>query len=337
MRRPPGKRSSPDCGAVAAGCWARRVARLAATMMLTLAAVAHLSSPNLQREEKTVDLWLGGDVNLGDGGHGQLDGILGIVQGAVGIVNLEGPVTEHRELKARGLRLWNAPSALKEISTLNVRVAGIANNHAADAGPLGPRQTAARLREHGITPAGGTTGAAIVQVNGLVIAVTAHDLTGGVPVNLAQELASVRRQTLIGGVLRPVDVLVATFHVTGPPSYLPRPELKRAVEIAYRAGAQIIAAHGTHAVGPVERREHAVIVWGLGNVAFACDCTSEQDALLVRVRVTGGKIVSAEVVPIQAGLDLQPAGPSQDAAAILDLLEAIGSSKLQRLGNVAAF
>src|SRR5262249_60500273 len=119
--------------------------------------------------------------------------------GAVGIVNLEGPVTEHGELKARGLRLWNAPSALKEISTLNVRVAGIANNHAADAGPLGPRQTAARLREHGITPAGGKTGAAIVQGNGLVIAVTAHGLTGGVPRNPAQELAAGRAHNLICG------------------------------------------------------------------------------------------------------------------------------------------
>jgi hypothetical protein len=53
-----------------------------------------MNSSNLQREEKTVDLWLGGDVTLGDGGRGQLDGISGIVQGAVGIVNLEEPVAE---------------------------------------------------------------------------------------------------------------------------------------------------------------------------------------------------------------------------------------------------
>src|SRR5262249_56260957 len=115
--------------------------------------------------------------------------------GAVGIGNVEGAVSEHRELKARGLRLWNAPSALKEISTLNVRVAGIANNHAADAGPLGPRQTAARLREHGITPAGGTTDAAIVQVNGLVIAVNSHDLTDGGTVSLYRRVELGRGQS----------------------------------------------------------------------------------------------------------------------------------------------
>ena len=54
-----------------------------------IAGATNLNSSNLQREEKTVDLWPGGDVTLGDGGRGQLDGISGIVQGAVGIVNLE--------------------------------------------------------------------------------------------------------------------------------------------------------------------------------------------------------------------------------------------------------
>jgi poly-gamma-glutamate synthesis protein (capsule biosynthesis protein) len=306
-------------------------------MMLISAGARNLSNLNLHAEEKTAELWLGGDVNLGDGGRGQLDGISGIVQGAVGIVNLEGPVAEHGQLNARGLRLWNAPSALKEISALNVKVAGIANNHAGDAGPLGAQRTAQQLLAHGIFPAGKPGGAAIIQVNGLVIAITAHDLTHGVPANLAQELASVRRVAVIAGVVRPVDVLVATFHVTGPPSYLPQAELKRAVEIAYQAGAKVIVAHGTHALGPVERREHGVIAWGLGNVAFACDCTNEQDAILLRVRVTGDKVVSAEVVPIQAGLNRKPARPSQDAAGIFDLLDAIGSSKLQRKGSGAEF
>jgi len=297
-------------------------------MMLMIATAANLSSAHRQPDENTADLWLGGDVNLGDGGRGQLNGISGIVQGAAGIVNLEGPVAEQRQLKTRGLRLWNSPSALKEISARNVRVAGVANNHSADAGPLGAKHTANGLLEHGILPAGGTAGAALLKLNGLLIAVTAHDLTRGVPPGLAGDLAAARRQA---------DVLVATFHVTGPPSYLPRPELKRAVEIAYQAGAQVIAAHGTHALGPVERREHAVIAWGLGNVAFACDCTNEQDALILRVRVGAAGETRAEVIPIQAGINGGPAQPGSDAAGIFDLLEAIGSSKLRRRGNVAEF
>jgi len=296
-------------------------------MTLMIAGTASRSSAHLHFEE-TRELWLGGDVNLGDGGRGQLNGISGIVQGAVGIVNLEGPVAEQRQLKARGLQLWNSPSALKEISELNVKVAGIANNHSADAGPLGVKQTAKELRARAIMPASGPAGAALLKLNGISIAVTAHDLTRGVPPGLAADLAAARRQA---------DVLVTTFHVTGPPSYLPRPELKRAVEIAYRAGAHVIAAHGTHALGPVERREHAVIAWGLGNVAFACRCTNEQDALLLRVRVAPGGAVRAEVLPIQAGINGGPAAMNPDPAGIFDLLEAIGSSKLERKGSVAEF
>jgi hypothetical protein len=287
--------------------------------------------------DKTAELWLGGDVSLGDGGRGQLQGIFGIVQGAAGIVNLEGPVAERPPLKAGSLRLWNSPKALAEIFALNVKAAGIANNHAGDAGAAGPQQSAARLLERGIVPAGRPAGAGLFEVNGLMIAVTAHDLTHGVPANLGEELAAAKRQAVVGGIARPVDVLIATFHVTGPPSYLPRPELRLAVETAYKAGATVIAAHGTHVIGPVERREHAVIAWGLGNVAFACDCTSEADAILLRLRVAPGQVVRAEVAPIRAGLNKGPAGPSQDANGVFDLLEAIGSKKLERKRSVAEF
>jgi poly-gamma-glutamate capsule biosynthesis protein CapA/YwtB (metallophosphatase superfamily) len=296
--------------------------------VIIIAATLVLAGQRSNDDERSAELWLGGDVSLGDGGRGQLEGIARIVQGAVGIVNLEGPVTERRYLRPGSLDVWNAPQSLSEIASLNVKVAGIANNHAADAGPRAPERSAETLRRRGLAPAGGPAGTAILRVNNITIAVTAHDLTHGVPARLAAELKAARAQA---------DVLVATFHVTGPPSYLPRPELRRAVEIAYEAGAQVIAAHGTHAVGPVERRDHAVIAWGLGNVAFACDCTKETDAVLLRVRVAPGQAVAAEVIPIHAGLNRRPALPSEDANGIFDLLEAIGSSKLARRGDRASF
>jgi poly-gamma-glutamate capsule biosynthesis protein CapA/YwtB (metallophosphatase superfamily) len=278
--------------------------------------------------EKSAELWLGGDVNLGDGGNAQLQDIAGMVKGAAGIVNLEGPVSERLPQNEDRLRLWNAPQALAELTAVKVKVAGIANNHAADAGTAGIEETSKRLRDHAIVPAGATAGAAFLPVNGVSVAVTAHDLTSGLPATLEAELAAAHRRA---------DVLVATFHVTGPPSYIPHPELKQAVEIAYRAGATVIAAHGAHALGPVERRAHAVIAWGLGNLAFACDCTKEEDAILLRVTVHPGKVTSAEVLPLQAGINRSKAKPSLDVNGIFDLLEAIGSTKLRLDGNEAYF
>ncbi|HLJ30275.1 MAG TPA: CapA family protein [Candidatus Angelobacter sp.] len=294
-------------------------------MAAVIATIATLAACH-RAPEKSADLWLGGDVNLGDAGKTQLQDIASMVQGAVGIVNLEGPVAER--LPQDHLRLWNAVPALSELSALNVRVAGIANNHAGDAGADGQEQTARHLRDNGIVPAGGTAGVAFLPVNGMLVAVTEHDLTQKVPPNLEAELATARQHS---------DVLVASFHVTGPPSYLPRPELQRAVEIAYHAGANVIVAHGTHALGPVERRSHAVIAWGLGNVVFACDCTQEEDAMLLRVTVQRDKAVSAEVLPLRAGIDNRRAEPASEANAIFDLLEAIGSSKLSRQENRASF
>jgi poly-gamma-glutamate capsule biosynthesis protein CapA/YwtB (metallophosphatase superfamily) len=296
--------------------------------MLTVIAITAMATLTAchRTPEKTAELWLGGDVNLGDGGKGQLQDIAGMVQGAIGIVNLEGPVAER--LPQDELRLWNAPRTLSELTALRIKVAGIANNHASDAGSSGAEQTQKLLRDAGILPSGGTAGPALLRVNDLSIAVTAHDLTQGVPAGLEADLASARRQA---------DVLIATFHVTGPPSYLPRPELRRAVEIAYHAGASVIAAHGTHALGPVERRPHAVIAWGLGNVAFACDCTQEEDAMLLRVTVQREKVGNAQIMPLQAGIDNRRAEPAPDPGGIFDLLEAIGSNKLERKGGVADF
>ena len=296
--------------------------------MLVIAIAAMLSLVACHHEpEKTAELWLGGDVNLGDGGKGQLEGIAGMVKGIPGIVNLEGAVSEKLPDKDH-LRLWNAPAALSELSALNVRVAGIANNHANDAGATGLEQTTKSLRQHGILPSGGAAGTAIVEMNGMTIAVTAHDLTHGVPTSLEADLAAARQRS---------EVLIATLHVTGPASYIARPELSEAVEIAYHAGANVIVAHGTHALGLVERRPHAVIAWGLGNVAFSCNCTEEEDAILLHVTVAKDKVISAEVLPLQAGLNGRPAQPSREPNAIFDLLEAIGSSPLQRKENAANF
>ena len=64
----------------------------------------------------------------------------------------------------------------------------------------------------GLLPFGGPAGAALLDLGGTRVALTAHDLEHGVPADLAADLARAR-----GG----ADVLVATFHVTGPASVLP--------------------------------------------------------------------------------------------------------------------
>ena len=290
--------------------------------MLALAAIA-ATPPKTGGEpvpaRGPARLWLGGDVQMNGRTRGVLAAIPALVAHASGIVNLEGPIATAPAAPTRrrsSLQVLNAPMVVAELRAAGIRVAGIANNHAGDAGPGGVAVTARALRDGGVAPAGLASGAAVVLVDGLRVAITAHDLGAAVPAGLADELRRARRGA---------DVLVATFHVTAPPSYLPTPVLEQAVERALEAGAAVVAAHGTHQIGRVERRGRAVIVWGLGNLAFACECTKETEGLLVEVELGPDGAGAAAVIPIQAGLAGAPAAPAPDASGIFDLLRALGT------------
>jgi len=293
----------------------------AAVALVLASACAHTAATPSAR------IWLGGDVFLGAGGHGALSFIPAIVDGAPGIVNLEGPVGDGRAA-AVGIRLTQAPRALAELRAAGIAVAGIANNHARDAGPDGAAATARALDAIGVRAAGAPVGPATVTLGGLRVVVTAHDLEAGVPATLRAELIAARRAG---------DVLVATFHVTGPASYLPRPELVDAVTIALEAGAAVIAAHGSHELARVERRGHAVIAWGLGNLAFDCACTDEPSGALLEVTLEPDGARGAAIIPIDAGLSGGVARAAADPGLTFELLEALGTTRLERRGGRATF
>jgi len=319
-------------GSVFASSAARAGSALAFAVASACAHSAAAPSPAAASARPGAELWIGGDVFLGAGGHGALAGIPSIVGGAPGIVNLEGPVGDGAGRSggatAPPIRLIHAPRALAELRAAGIAVAGIANNHARDAGPDGGAATARALAAVGVQAAGGPAGAALLPLGGLRVVVTAHDLEAGVPATLRAELDAARR----GG-----DVLIATFHVTGPPTYLPRPELLEAVAIALEAGASVIAAHGSHELARVERRGRAVIAWGLGNLAFACACTDEQSGALLVVALGPDGARTASIVPIDAGLSGAAARTAADPALTYELLEALGATRLERRGDRARF
>ncbi|HEV7557670.1 MAG TPA: CapA family protein, partial [Kofleriaceae bacterium] len=115
------------------------------------------SRPVTNTPPEATRLWIGGDVFLGAGGHHALSSIPAIVGGAPGIVNLEGPVgaSATGDLDPSHPRLIHDASALAELRAAGVIVAGIANNHAHDAGPDGDTATVRALAAVDIHAAGG--------------------------------------------------------------------------------------------------------------------------------------------------------------------------------------
>lgn len=287
--------------------------------------------PGAAPREATVSLWLGGDVHLGADTPRFSPALTQRLRAAGGIVNLEGPVgvAPFAEVDAGTVRLASDGAAVAALAEHGVTAVTLANNHAGDRGAEGERLTRLQLKKAGIL----ATPEAAWIAGSRKIVVSAHDLP-----------SRHRPPRGLGGALARAaagaDWLVASFHVTGPPSYIPQPALRRAVDEAIRAGARVVVAHGTHALGPVERRPgasgDAVIAWGLGNLLFSCACTESLEGAIVRVELTHDH-VAANVIPIDAGLMGSPARPAGDPRLALDLLEAIGSSPLQRMGDAARF
>ena len=281
-------------------------------------------------------LWFGGDVHFGVSARSGLSDIAPSLAGAVGIVNLEGPLTrEGRSFgEAPGGATWegsrivltNPTDAPAKLYELGVRAVSTANNHRMDAGVAGASRTAGALEHAGLlslsdVPEFRPIGAARSTF-------LAYDLENpAVPDQLARALDEAAKHQ--------PSLRVVSLHVTGPASYLPRPELLVAVEAAVFHGADIVVAHGTHVIGPVERRGSTVIAWGLGNLFFDCECTAEDEALILRVSLAPGH--PAQVIPIRAGLGGRDASLHANPAGVFDLLEGLGSSPLTRVGQGAEF
>lgn len=271
-------------------------------------------------ERAPIRLWLAGDLHVGGALADALDDLPELVGSErVGFVNLEGPIATQQP-RGDGLRLFNHPAVIEKLRQSRIRAASVANNHALDAGQAGHLATIEQLRRGQVTPVGGRAGVAMLKAFGQNIAWVAHGLPGEVTAAFGQAIAHARGSA---------DFVVGSLHVTGPPSYLPAARTKRQVADALAAGADVVVVHGQHAVGRVERQGKQVVAWGLGNVAFACDCTQEPEgiALLVDADATGVREV--QVVPLAAGLSGHKVARSRDKKGVLQLLEGLNT----RLGE----
>ena len=276
-----------------------------------------------------LKLWLGGDVHIGTELTRLTEGVA--LEGAMGIVNLEGPIAPglSAEINSAGVRLRNAVGTPGILRAAGVGVVGLANNHRLDDGIAGLESTRRALQSAGISPVGGST--RIIEHASWKLALVARELGNTSDRKIAESVRVVVNSS---------DVVIVSMHVTGPPSYLPSEPLVAVVDSVVSAGGDIVVVHGSHAVAKVERRADALIVWGLGNLVFSCDCTREQDALLLLLSVTktaGTLRIGAELLPLQAGLNGQPARPAADPHVLMGLLKSLGSSTLTPSGAAFSF
>lgn len=291
---------------------ARQLARIAFLGLLIACNSAWGCAPHSRPRTRTgaARLWIGGDVHLADE---RWLPELGLSE--PGFVNLEGAVGIEApwsviDEKTHRVQLTHSEDAVRSLAP-GVRFVGTANNHTHDTEDGVPRSL---LEDAGLT-----------EVNGLVRIKSGGQGLQMVTVHLdASDPDTLDAAAEVLAHVSTNPPLLVAFHLTEErPSYLPGSTLLEATEMALDAGADLVVSHGTHLIGPIKRREGAVVAYGLGNLMFNCTCTRETDAIVLRWLGDG----TVEVVPVVAGLDGEPPrrATGEEARGIFDLLKAVGS------------
>jgi len=280
-----------------------------------------------------IQVAAGGDLQLAASStNAQLDGVAGLLDGDLRFGNLEGPLTERGKPAgldaagkpaAAGPIRFAAPPATAALLRGRLDVASLANNHALDQGEAGRADTEHALQAAGIAAAFPGHDATLAPL-GVRVQILARDLGPGLAPADEDALASAVAAARHGGA-----AVLVSLHFAREGVQLPSPAERRLAARLIDAGDSAVLGHGPHVARGIERRGRGVIAYSLGNLAFACRCTDEKDALVLRFALgADGGVDDIVALPITAGLAGAPPHPADDvelAKLITDLSRDLGS------------
>ena len=91
--------------------------------------------------------------------------------------------------------------------------------------------------------------------------------------------------------------MVVSFHWGAGGSGLPKPYQVTAARQAIDAGASVVIGHHPHVLQGIERYKDGVILYSLGNFAFASDSRTADRSIIARITLDSG-VREVEVIPI---------------------------------------
>jgi poly-gamma-glutamate synthesis protein (capsule biosynthesis protein) len=276
-----------------------------------------------------------GDLQLGAATTpAQLAAAGALLDGDLRFANLEGPITARGSpagLDGAGRPLapdtpirFAARPAVAGWLRGQVDIVSLANNHALDQGPAGRADTVQALKAEDVAAAFDGHDATFVR-GGMRVVVLARDLGGGF--SRADEDALV---AAVAAAHARGDAVLVSLHGGRDGVQLPTPDERHLGARLVDAGAAAVLGHGPHVVRGVERHGRGVVAYSLGNLAFACRCTDEADAAVLRFTIAAdGGADDVTVVPVAAGLAGAAPRPAdadpQLAALIANLSRDLGS------------
>lgn len=261
------------------------------------------------------DVMMGSTPNLPpDGGTGYFSSVAPSIRADVALANLEGTLSTGGYSKCGAgstscFAFHTPPSYARWLQRAGFTILNLANNHAADFGPVGQRQTLAALQAHHLRHTGRPGEITVLTVNGIRVA-----MVGFAPYPWAQSLTDIpAAKELVAKARDSADVVVVTMHagaegvshlhvIPGTETFLGE---NRGNPVAFShavidAGADLVVGSGPHVLRGIEWYHGRMIAYSLGNFggygAFSMGGPLSTTAIL-RVELGGdGRIVAARLV-----------------------------------------
>jgi len=224
--------------------------------------------------------------------------------------NLENPVARGgAEFRGKKFRFRADPAMVPALSRAGFTLLTLANNHILDYGSTALQETFEHLERSGIgfVGAGNNLDAArrekVITVKGKRIAFLAYSLTqpeefyatdsrpGTAPGYAAHYLADIARARTAA------DHVIVSFHWGGEGVETLRPYQKSVAHRAIDAGANVVLGHHPHLLQGIERYRNGLILYSLGNFAFASMSRTSATSMIARITLDESRI-DLEIFPL---------------------------------------
>jgi len=231
----------------------------------------------------------------------------------ISAINLESPFTLGAKsyLVPTGSFSFNAdPQTLAGLSAAGIDLVTLANNHFANQGQKGMRDTFSLLAGAGIGYVGAGNNdqeahqEVVIEKNGIKFAflgygypndysVATADRAGIATMSLPPAIADVKR------IREQADVVVVMIHDGVEYTNIPTSHQKEFARAMIDSGADLIIGHHPHWVQQIEVYKGKPIVYSLGNLVFDQMWSQEtREGALVRVTFSGDRLGQLEFLPI---------------------------------------
>jgi hypothetical protein len=289
------------------------------------------TSPEAAASAGSVELVIGGDVNLG-GTLGRIIAARGsaypwsrvashLQKADIALVNLECSASLEGSGATKEFTFQADPVSLPAMAAAGVDLVSVANNHSLDFGPAALVDAVGNLSRAGITAIGGGSNDAeawrpeVRQVKGLRLAfigvskvvppgwAATSNTPGVASAYQTKRLLQAVRQARAGA-----DIVVVMLHWGVEGSTEPNPDQVSLAHALVDAGARIVVGAHPHVTQPVVRYRDGVIAYSLGNLVFTSKSVV-QDTFLLKVTISPAGEIRFATIPLKI-VGGQPRDPS---------------------------